>query len=74
MAASHRKAFENAIFSTDLFVQRLLLSLTVLLATLLGGHVVGSGRAGVGVEGRDLGFLAAGLVDGLDRELLLALI
>lgn len=57
---------------TCLLVQSLLPGLALRLVTLLLGHVLGLGGAGVGVEGSELGVMAA-LVDGLDGELLLSL-
>ena len=57
--------------SDELFVQFLLSSLALILASLVLGHVLGHDRARVGFVCRCLGIVA--VLDGLDRELLLRL-
>lgn len=63
----------NVSLKVSLFIQRLLLRLAVLLAALLLGHLVGLGWSRVGVERGELGVLTL-LLNGLDGELLLALV
>lgn len=57
----------------SLFVQLLLSSLTLLLGALLGRHVLGHGRAWMGLVRGKLGVGGGVVLDGLDGELLLAL-
>jgi hypothetical protein len=73
MQSCRRKTFHHRGHFRCLFlVQGLHSLLALLLGTLLLGHILGHGGSGVSVKGR--GLLVGFVLDGLDGELLLALL
>lgn len=73
MQSCRRRTFHHRSHFRCLFlVQSLHSVLALLLGTLLLGHILGHSGSGVSVKGR--GFLVGLVLDGLDGELLLALL